>query len=195
MGLLQRERFQRLYLELLERLAESYTAQGEYERALGHAGRQVELDPLRENAHRQLMRLLALSGRRSEALAQYARCRSLLDKELDVQPSEATVRLVEQIRHELVAESLPAQRPRARPTHNLPVAPGPFVGREAEIAEIQSRLQDPDCRLLTLVGPGGIVKTRLALEAVGGWLSQAARDGLRSVYLTSLAPLQNSLPR
>jgi predicted ATPase/DNA-binding SARP family transcriptional activator len=186
-----RERYQRLLLETLHRLVESYQDTGDLERALVHAWRQVEIEPWWEDAHRQLMRLLAVSGRRSEALAQYARCRSLLTEELEVEPSEDTVRLYEQIRDEILAESLAAPRRRARPSHNLPVALGPFVGREAEIAEIQSRLQDPDCRLLTLVGPGGIGKTRLALEAVGCWLSQAARDGLRGVYLVSLAPLRS----
>jgi predicted ATPase/DNA-binding CsgD family transcriptional regulator len=50
--------------------------------------------------------------------------------------------------------------------HNLPPQPTPFVGRRDELAEIARLLADPACRLLTLTGPGGIGKTRLALEAV-----------------------------
>ena len=50
------------------------------------------------------------------------------------------------------------------PTQRLPSQPTPFIGRENELTEISNLLQTPDCRLLTLVGPGGIGKTRLALE-------------------------------
>ena len=60
--------------------------------------------------------------------------------------------------------------PPARTQVALPVPPTPFVGREAELAELASLLADSACRLLTLTGPGGIGKTRLALEA-------AARHG------------------
>lgn len=52
-------------------------------------------------------------------------------------------------------------------THQLPTQLTPFIGREEELARITNRLSDPDCRLLTLVGPGGIGKTRLALQAAG----------------------------
>jgi predicted ATPase/transcriptional regulator with XRE-family HTH domain/Tfp pilus assembly protein PilF len=68
------------------------------------------------------------------------------------------------------------------PTHNLPVLPTPLVGREAELASLNRLLGDPNCRLLTLVGPGGIGKSRLALEA-------ASRQGERfagGVYYVSL---------
>ena len=58
-----------------------------------------------------------------------------------------------------------AQRMPARPISNLPAPPTPLIGREAELKMLAQLLGDPDCRLLTLVGPGGIGKTRLALEA------------------------------
>jgi predicted ATPase len=51
------------------------------------------------------------------------------------------------------------------PLHNLPAQPTPFVGRAQELAELVRRLQDPACHLLTVIGPGGIGKTRLALAA------------------------------
>jgi DNA-binding SARP family transcriptional activator/predicted ATPase len=96
--LLQRERYQRLVLDALHRLATGYALKGEYERALPFAWRQVDLDPWRERAHRQLMRLLALTGRRDEALAQYEACRRLLAEELGADPSAATTELNEQLR-------------------------------------------------------------------------------------------------
>ncbi|MBC8076015.1 MAG: tetratricopeptide repeat protein, partial [Chloroflexales bacterium] len=65
----------------------------------------------------------------------------------------------------------------------LPVQPTPFIGRERELADIAACLGDPDCRLLTLVGPGGSGKTRLALEAAA---AQREHFG-QGVYFVSLA--------
>jgi predicted ATPase len=71
--------------------------------------------------------------------------------------------------------------------HNLPSQPTSFIGRETEIAEITALLTNPACRLLTLVGPGGIGKTRLGLEAVRHTLD-AFPDG---AYFVPLQPLQS----
>jgi len=60
---------------------------------------------------------------------------------------------------------IPEELPPKRPTSNLPVPTTPFVGREEELANLESLLENPTCRLITLMGPGGIGKTRLALEA------------------------------
>jgi DNA-binding SARP family transcriptional activator len=76
-ALLNRERLRRLVMEALRHLADRHERGGEYERAFQHAWHQVELDPWREKAHRQVMRLLALSGQRGAALAQYETCRRL----------------------------------------------------------------------------------------------------------------------
>ena len=70
--------------------------------------------------------------------------------------AQATERRISEKR----AGAVPAER---GALHNLPAQPTPFVGREQELAEIGSRLYDPACRLLTLVGPGGRSKTRLVL--------------------------------
>jgi DNA-binding SARP family transcriptional activator/predicted ATPase len=190
--ILCRERYRRLMLETLHRLVEGYQAQGAYESALEHAWQQLEIEPWWEQAHRQLMRLLALSGRRSEALAQYAKCRRLLAEELDVKPSAETIYLYEQIRDETLPPFLPSPEHRPGPTHNLPLTLGPFVGREAEIAEIQDCLRDSDCRLLTLVGAGGMGKTRLAVESVADWISRLREDDLEGVTLVALAPVQSA---
>jgi len=86
-ALFHRERYHRLVLEALRRLVRHYQQAGEYERGLGHAWRQVELDPWREEAHWQLTLLLAASGQRSAALAQYETCRQVLAQELGTEPS------------------------------------------------------------------------------------------------------------
>lgn len=71
------------------------------------------------------------------------------------------------------------------PAHNLPPQPTPFIGREQELAQIAGRLANPVCRLLTLVGPGGIGKTRLALQAATEQIGHFAQG----VYFVSLAPV------
>src|SRR5262245_8124948 len=96
--LLKREWLRREALQALSALTIYQERHGNYAQAQVYAWRQVELDPAREVAHQQLMRVLALSGRRSEALAQFESCRRLLAEELGVEPSDETVALVEQIR-------------------------------------------------------------------------------------------------
>ena len=95
---LKREWLRTEALQALHQLAAYHQGQGNYKAAQRFAWRQVELDPLREEARQQLMRLLALQGRRSEALAQYEICRQVLAEELGVEPGEETVALYEQIR-------------------------------------------------------------------------------------------------
>ncbi len=74
------------------------------------------------------------------------------------------------------------------PRHNLPAQPTPFVGRAEELSEIAGRLANPNCRLLTLVGPGGIGKTRLAVEAATAELAHYGHG----VYFVALAPLSSA---
>src|SRR3712207_2329604 len=81
------------------------------------------------------------------------------------------------------AEEEPALRTPARPPHNLPLELSSFVGREKEISEVKRWLKDT--RLLTLTGPGGCGKTRLALVSAGELL-EGFEDG---VWVVDLAPL------
>lgn len=73
--------------------------------------------------------------------------------------------------------------------HNLPLQPTPFVGRTEELAEITALLNNPACRLLTLVGPGGIGKTRLALEAAVALFNRNDATFHNGIYFVSLQPL------
>jgi DNA-binding SARP family transcriptional activator/predicted ATPase len=191
-SLLVRERLQLQALAALHRLAGYYEQRGQYEQACAHARRQLELEPWQEGAHQQLMRLLALSGRRGAALAQYETCRRLLDEELGVEPGAETTQLYQAIKEgrELPSDermATPAPSPAAVVKHNLPLQLTPFVGRETILAQIADRLQHPGCRLLTLVGPAGSGKTRLALEAATARLD----DFDHGVYFVSLAPLES----
>lgn len=170
-AVLKREWLRREAVESLSHLTNKYERRGEYERARRYARRQVTLEPWREEAHRQLMRLLALDGQRSSALAQYETCRQRLADELNIEPTGETVALYQAIRAEEqgdkgARETAPPLLSPSAPLHNLPPSPTPFVGRKEELADLGELLANPDCRMVTISGPGGIGKTRLALEAV-----------------------------
>lgn len=72
--------------------------------------------------------------------------------------------------------------------NNLPILPTPLIGRQREVDELSQLLRDPQCRLLTLVGPGGIGKTRLAIETA----SHMQDDFVDGVYFISLAPVNST---
>ncbi len=213
-------------LQLHDTLSHYYAQQGELMPAMEHARRMLHLEPWREEAHRQLIMLLAQSGQRSAALAQYELCRQALSSELEVEPDAATVDLVARIRaggfdkktkrqddkmtaapvaslpesaessshsviqsssHQVI-ESSDAVIP-----HNLPPQRTPFIGRAVELTDITRLLvEEEDCRLLTLVGPGGMGKTRLALKAAEGIVAASTlqprfRDGIFFVPLENVS--------
>ncbi|MBN1136209.1 MAG: tetratricopeptide repeat protein [Anaerolineae bacterium] len=164
---------------VLQRLVRCHAARRDYGPAIAHARRWLALDPLHEAAHRALMRLYAWDGQRAAALRQYRECARFLQEELGARPEEATSQLYEDIQagRPPSPPGEPGQVSLAPgPRKNLPPQPTSFVGREAELAEIARLLRNLDCRLLALVGPGGVGKSRLALEA-------AARQADRSPAL------------
>jgi predicted ATPase/DNA-binding SARP family transcriptional activator len=169
----------------LERLVRGHRARGAYEAAIPYARRWVALDPLHELAHRALMDAYGRAGQRSAAARQYEECARVLEAELGVAPSEETTALYERLRTRGV-QGGPAVR------HNLPAQVTPFVGRERELREVQARLRDPECRLLTLVGPGGIGKTRLALRTAEVACETDGERYEHGVTYVRLGPLESA---
>lgn len=162
----ERERLRQAAFGGWQYVAEQARARHDVAEGLTAARQVLALEPWREEAHRQLMEWLAESGQRSAALAQFEVCQHVLAEELSVAPSKATVALYEAIkaRGQEAAEVRPTRLNASAP-RNLPAPLTPFVGREAECAQVLEQLANPACRLLTLLGPGGIGKTRLALGA------------------------------
>ncbi len=151
----------------LQRLVHWYSRQDEYEPAIAYARRWLALDPLHEPVHRRLMTLYAQAA----ALRQYQLCEEALAEELGLFPSEETRTLFERIR---AGEEVEPERVAPLPPHNLLLQPTPFVGREAELAELDRLVADPNVRLITILGPGGVGKTRLALAAAEEQLQATA---------------------
>jgi predicted ATPase/DNA-binding SARP family transcriptional activator len=193
-SIIKREGLRRSALDSLYWLAEYHLRREEYDLAYACASKQLELDTWREESHRQAIVALAMNGHRSAALVQYERCRSILAEELQVKPGRELVDLHQRIKANEPAMVL--EREPGRVGRQLMNEPGPFsplplspwIGRESELAEINETLENPTCRLLSLVGPGGIGKTRLALQVAIEQLG-AFEHG---VYFLSLASLETA---
>lgn len=172
----------------LQKLVQFFITQEDYEKAIPYARRWVGLDPLHEPAHRQLIWLYSVSQQQAAALRQYQVCVQVLQDELGVKPSPETTALYEKIRRVRKSDD---QGVKIDPQHNLPVPATAFVGRIAELTEFVRRLSDPACRLLTLVGPGGVGKTRLALQTAWHLVNEGTHglftDGIFYVRLSPIS--------
>ncbi|HAE59508.1 MAG TPA: hypothetical protein DCG54_08380 [Anaerolineae bacterium] len=179
---LARERLRLAAITALENLVDFHKRCGAYSKGIRAAQRLLQFDPLREESHRELMSLLARNGQRQAALQQYVICRDFLEKELGVEPAPETESLYRKL---LQADS--------RYRGNLPVYSTPFIGREPDLKRIADLLRQPNCRLVTLFGAGGIGKTRLAAQAAAQ-LSGEFLDGMVFLFLAdSSEPLALSM--
>ncbi|MEZ4708145.1 MAG: BTAD domain-containing putative transcriptional regulator [Caldilineaceae bacterium] len=189
--LAQREQLREQVVGALEALAQQWTARGELAHAIAVTRRLLRLEPWREEAHRQLMTLLARNGERGAALAHFELCRETLQRELDVEPAAETITLYEQIRADKFSFNTehPAPIiPVAQPYYNLPTPTTLLLGRAAEIAQLLHLFADPNRRLVSIVAPGGMGKSHLAIEVATKLLPHFA-DG---VHFVALAPLSHA---
>lgn len=182
----RREGLKETYLSLFLTLAKRHEARGELKEAMDVLGQAVQVDPLCEEAHTELMRLYASTGQRGRALKQFQQLRAVLAAELDVEPDEDNLKTYQAIVAGQFGDTgaIAAGEVPPAPRHNLPLALTSFVGRQSERQEIRALLADT--RLLTLTGVGGAGKTRLALRVA--WdLLDSYRDGVWLVQLSSLS--------
>ncbi|CAN5688401.1 BTAD domain-containing putative transcriptional regulator [soil metagenome] len=174
------------YLELLTRLGNLYVESGEPFQAIDAFQRLIQEEPAWEQAHRALMRLYAETGQPKLALVQYDQLAAVLASELDTESEPTTRELAESIATGEVP-AIDIQRFSARTARSSAALPRPIssiVGRARELSDIE-RLLDSG-RLVTLTGPGGIGKTRLAIE-----FAQRMTGVSEAVAFVDLAPLSS----
>jgi WD40 repeat protein/DNA-binding SARP family transcriptional activator len=191
----RREQLHQQQLQALDTLALGNELRGDYAAQAAYARRQLALEPWREDAYVQLMRGLWAAGQRSAALEQYEACRRILADELGIEPDEQTRALFEQIRsgarYELRGMSSELSEPELK-TQNSKLKTrsqewsetpevGPLYGRQTELAQLEDWLLRERCRVVALLGMGGVGKTALAATA-----AQALAPHFEIVFWRSL---------
>lgn len=185
--LITRERTQQLMIDGLTMLLEYYEAKNDFENGIEIARSLIHLDPLLEWVHVKLMQFFAWNGQRTAALDQYEMCCNVLAADLGIDPAPETVAVYQKIKaNELQAAEMDSSS--APAPHNLLPTERLLIGRADELDLIVQQLQQSTCRLLTLVGPGGVGKTRLAQAA--GW--ELLAEYFHGIWFKSLASLQES---
>lgn len=185
----ERERLQQVYVRVLKQLIQQLEGAQDYDAAIEYIRRLLRHDPLREETYRHLMRLCALNGDRTGVVRAYDTCVAVLQRELGLEPDDETRAAFERCVKLPVAvqQSMEPVSPTPIParSHNLPHLLTRFIGREREMGEIQQLLAAH--RLVTLTGPGGVGKTRLAIQVT----HQVLPLYPHGVWLVELAALVN----
>ncbi|GMA14255.1 tetratricopeptide repeat protein (plasmid) [Deinococcus metallilatus] len=178
----ERERLRGLWRLALRRRAEELESGGDPGGAAALLTPLLGGDEFDEEALALYMRAAAAAGQAAQALKAYAAFAGSLRRAFGLSPAPPTEHLARRLRGEELADA-PAP---VSPAPALPAASTPLVGRELELAEIAQALGRPECRLLTLTGPGGVGKTRIALEAARV-LAPGYPDGVSFAPLAALA--------
>ena len=175
-------RLEALRVDALEEQFEAALALGEHRELVPALRAALADNPFRERLWGQLMLALYRSGRQADALETFQEARRVLADELGLEPGPELRRLQEAIlAHDPAIAAVPVVR---RRRGNLPAPSTSFVGREEELAQVAGLLHEH--RLVTLTGPPGVGKSRLAVEAArslehefpdGIWLVDLARAG------------------
>ena len=188
-------RLNELRAAVVEDLIAVRIEQGEHDAAIDLLHPHIEQFPFRDRPRELMMEALARSGRQVEALRVFQEYRAHLIEEVGVDPGDAIRELENTIAMgELPTEPALGRDGSSRPSApvedtssltNLPAVPNEFVGRSDAVAEIAHALSD--AQLVTLLGPGGVGKTRLALKVAGGQVGLHS-DG---VWLVELIDCEN----
>ena len=185
----EQERLRQMYGQALHQLLAVRLANERWADAETLARRLLAVDDWDEVAYRGMIEALARQGKRAAAVAEYERCCKLLREEIGVEPSAETEALIAKVKDGQF-DSIATMN--QRPLHNLPAATTSFVGRSAEIEQLIALLTGNDCRLLTIVGLGGMGKTRLSLEVAQRLVS--AEQFADGVFFVELAGVKAGQP-
>ena len=173
---------------IYNQLVDWYSQKQEFDEAIYYARRWLQLDELNENAHRALMRLYSAKGQRNAAIRQYQSCVQLIENQLNITPEIATTELYQMIQSGSFTIKSEDIGGHPLPRSKFPTQITPFIGRTDEISKLSKLLLGTDTRLLTILAPGGMGKSRLAIE-IARKLKPHFKDG---VIFVPLAPLETS---
>jgi predicted ATPase len=181
-------------LAVLEQRIDADLATGEHAAVVGELEALAAEYPYRERLHAQLMLALYRSGRQADALEAFRRVRGSLVEDLGLDPGRELQQLEAAILAHDPALDLDAPAPPATPARSpLPAPLTPLLGRAADVEAAAALLEQPATRLVTLTGPGGIGKTRVALE-LARRLDGRFEDGARFVPLAAIDSPARVLP-
>ena len=180
---LERSDLEQAFEDALKHHAQSLEETKAYDKAADVYSMLLKVDDLAEETVQALLKVLHLAGKRDKALKIYDDFAKRLLDEYDAEPIEVTTELARSIRaatfkHDSFEKPLYKH-------YALPKQSTRFVGREDELKKLSKQLRQNECRLLTLIGLGGVGKTRLAIE-LAQLVQPSFRDG---VCFVALAPL------
>ena len=178
----ERRRAEELRLSALEQRVEADLALGRDADVVGELEALVAANPYRERLRAQLMLALYRSGRQADALEEYAHARAALAGDLGLEPSAELRDLQAAMLRQDPALTAPAGD---APMSRLPQPLGKLVGRQLELAAVEALVRTAGARLVTLTGPGGTGKTRLALAAA----HEVLDDFPGGVHFVDLSPI------
>jgi predicted ATPase/DNA-binding SARP family transcriptional activator len=183
-------RLEELRLVALEERIDTRLSQGEHGLVVAELEQLAAEHSSRERLVGMLMLALYRCGRQTEALRAYRHARDIQVEQLGIEPGPDLRALESAILAQDRGLDLETPAPtivRGAAAARIPNPPTPTIGRDMDLAGLSSLLRQPDSRLVTLVGPGGVGKTRLAQE-----LAHSSRDRFPDgVYFVSLAPVSS----
>ena len=188
--LLTREAWQRQARQLFADLVAEYTAVANLPQTISYARRYLEIEPWDESMQRVLLNALAQNDQRATALSHYQAYVANLQTELGIPPEVETVQLVQQLQQEPTV----SPPPKTAVWHGFPLEQTIFLGREAEIERLHTALTSSNAPLITIIGAGGMGKTRLACQASQTLPAATFPDGIYFINCTTVIDPTDFLP-